>query len=223
MTEIDFWYEFASTYSYPAAMRIERVAAERSVKVRWRPFLLGPIFAEIGWKDSPFNIFPTKGRYMWRDMERICGALGLPLRRPQPFPQNSLIAARVAFALEGDGRAAFSRRIYYAEFGEGRPISDRAVIAEALKSIGADPDLVLAQAESLENKDRLRAECLLAKSLGLPGAPCLTTSDGEVFWGNDRIEQAFEWEMGRKTPLPLCGVNGTRCAPQEASSRSDDR
>jgi 2-hydroxychromene-2-carboxylate isomerase len=197
MAEIDFWYEFASTYSYPAAMRIERVAAERDVKVRWRPFLLGPIFAEIGWRDSPFNIFPLKGRYMWRDVERICDALRLPLQRPQPFPQNSLIAARTALALNGEARASFSRSLYLAEFGEGRAISDRSVISATLKSIGVDPDATLARAETLENKERLKAECAVAKSLGIPGAPCLVTSDGEVFWGNDRIEPALEWELRR--------------------------
>ena len=109
MTAIDFWYEFASTYSYPAAMRVEARAAERGVSVNWRPFLLGPIFADAGWRDSPFNIYPTKGRYMWRDMQRICDALGLALRRPEPFPQNSLLAARIALALEGHARAAFSK------------------------------------------------------------------------------------------------------------------
>ena len=86
MPRIDFWYEFASTYSYPAAMRIEALARPAGVAVRWRPFLLGPLFFEQGWRDSPFNIYPVKGRYMWRDLERTCEALGLPLQRPQPFP-----------------------------------------------------------------------------------------------------------------------------------------
>ena len=48
MTTVDFWYEFASTYSYPAAMRVEEAAASTGVAVRWRPFLLGPIFAAQG-------------------------------------------------------------------------------------------------------------------------------------------------------------------------------
>ena len=65
MSQAEFWYEFASTYSYPAAMRIETLAAERGVALVWRPFLLGPIFAEAGWRDSPFNLYPVKGRYMW--------------------------------------------------------------------------------------------------------------------------------------------------------------
>src|SRR5215207_5334269 len=93
---LEFWYEFASTYSYLAAMRIEPLAEAAGVDIRWRPFLLGPIFAAQGWTSSPFNLFPAKGRYMWRDMERQAAALGLPFNKPDPFPQNGLIAARVA-------------------------------------------------------------------------------------------------------------------------------
>jgi len=195
MATVDFWYEFASTYSYPAAMRIEKLAAERGVTVAWRPFLLGPLFAEQGWRDSPFNIYPAKGRYMWRDMERVCGALGLPLRRPDPFPQNSLLAARVALALEGESRAAFSRAVYRAEFAEGRPIGEPATLAAALNEIGVEPEAALARAQDGAVKERLKAECALAKSLGLPGAPCLVAEDGEVFWGNDRLEQGLDWAV----------------------------
>ena len=89
MPVADFWYEFASTYSYPAAMRVEALAASRGVRLRWRPFLLGPIFASRGMMDSPFNLDAAKGRYMWSDLKRICARLGLPLARPEPFPQNS--------------------------------------------------------------------------------------------------------------------------------------
>jgi 2-hydroxychromene-2-carboxylate isomerase len=59
---IEFWFEFASTYSYPAAMRVDYEAARRGVEVVWRPFLLGPIFKTNGWTDSPFNLWPAKGR-----------------------------------------------------------------------------------------------------------------------------------------------------------------
>jgi len=190
---VDFWYEFASTYSYPAAMRIEALAAARSVTIDWRPFLLGPVFADFGWRDSPFNIYPVKGRYMWRDMRRICDSLDLPLQPPQPFPQNSLLAARIAIALRGEARAAFSKAVYRAEFGEGVTISDRTALAALLTAIGADADATLALAEQGVNKDRLKAECAIAKSLGLPGAPCLVTPDGEIFWGKDRLEQGLDW------------------------------
>ncbi|MGC1346360.1 MAG: DsbA family protein, partial [Methyloceanibacter sp.] len=103
MASIEFWYEFGSTYSYPAALRIERLAEKVGVEVRWRPFLLGPIFQTLGWTDSPFNIFAAKGRYMWRDLERVCEAEGLPLRLPPvKFPQTGLKAARIALVGEGE-------------------------------------------------------------------------------------------------------------------------
>jgi 2-hydroxychromene-2-carboxylate isomerase len=89
MAAVDFFYEFASTYSYPAAMRVEEVAGKAGVTVRWRPFLLGPIFAEAGWTTSPFNLIPAKGRNMWRDLERITADLGLPFRSPIPFRRTA--------------------------------------------------------------------------------------------------------------------------------------
>ena len=196
MPRLDFWYEFASSYSYPAAMRIEAVAASQGVAVRWRPFLLGPLFAAQGWRDSPFNIYPVKGRYMWRDLERICATLELPLQRPDPFPQNSLLAARVALALPEELRASFSRAVFSAEFGHGRPISDRALIGVKISKLGEDVLLTLARAESVANKAALKSACEEAQALGLTGAPACVTEGGEVFWGNDRVEQAVGWALG---------------------------
>src|SRR5882757_2726181 len=119
MPTLDFWLEYASTYSYPATERIGALARAAGVRVRWRPFLLGPIFQAQGWETSPFNIYPQKGEYMWRDMERICEGLGLPLRRLDPFPQNSVLAARVALiGLADSWGEDFSRAVYRAEFGD---------------------------------------------------------------------------------------------------------
>src|ERR1700729_2141301 len=92
----DFWFDFASTYSYPAAMRVRPLADKAGVTINFRPFLLGPIFKAQGWTTSPFNLYAAKGRHMWRDLERVCADLGLPFVRPDPFPQPSLLAARVA-------------------------------------------------------------------------------------------------------------------------------
>src|SRR3982074_937838 len=117
---LQFWFEFASPYSYPAAMRIEAVAQVRHVDIEWNAFLLGPIFKQQGWDSSPFNLYPAKGRYMWRDLERICAAQGLPFRRPDPFPQGSLLPARVALVgLAADWGEDFVRAVYRAEFGQG--------------------------------------------------------------------------------------------------------
>ena len=202
MPSAEFWYEFASTYSYPAALRVDALAEERGVNLVWRPFLLGPIFAAQGWRDSPFNIYPAKGRYMWRDLERTCEAMGVPLKRPDPFPQPSLLAARVALSLEGEERANFSRRVFTAEFGEGWPIGDRATLGALLAACGIDPAAALERAESDANKALLKAECARAVEVGIIGAPTLVTHDGEVFWGNDRLEQGLDWAAARAAESP---------------------
>jgi 2-hydroxychromene-2-carboxylate isomerase len=191
---LDFWFDLASTYSYPTAMRIGPLAAAAGVNLRWRPFLLGPIFKDQGWDTSPFNLYPAKGRYMWRDLERICDALKLPFAQPALFPQNSVLAARVALvALAQDWGADFCRAAYGAEFGAGRNIGEQTTIAVILTGLGQDAAAVLERARSDAIKAQLRAQTEEAQRLGIFGAPSLVTADGELFWGNDRLEAALEW------------------------------
>ncbi len=193
MTTLDFWYEFASTYSYPSAMRIEAAAAQAGVDLRWRPFLLGPIFAAQGWTSSPFNLFPSKGRYMWRDMQRICAGHGLAFQQPTPFPQVSLLAARSAVALDDAARPAFSRAMYSAQFAEGQDIAKPETIGSVLTKLGHDGAAVLTRAATPPVKDQLRAATEQAQRLGIFGAPAFVTADGELFWGNDRLDEALAW------------------------------
>ena len=198
MPAIDFWYEFASTYSYPTAMRIERLAADQGVGVRWRPFLLGPIFKAFGWNDSPFNIFEAKGRYMWRDLARVCEADGLPLKLPPVrFPQNGLKAARLALVGEKEGwTPGFTRAVFAANYAEQKDISDEETLRAILDGIGVDADVALTAAASSEAKEALKAQTAEAQARGLFGAPSFTVGDThacELFWGNDRLEAALAW------------------------------
>jgi len=192
---LSFWFEFASTYSYPAAMRIEALAIERGVKLTWRPFLLGPIFHEQGWNDSPFNIYPVKGRYMWRDLDRICAAHRIPMRHPSQFPRNGLLAARVAcrFA-DAPWLPDFVRAVYRANFAEDLDISSPETVTRCLAVSGRDPAALLAEAQSPEAKERLRANTNEAIALGIFGAPSFTIGS-ELFWGHDRIEDALKWAV----------------------------
>lgn len=190
---LDFWFDFASTYSYPSAMRIGRLAGEAGVNVRFRPFLLGVVFKAQGWDTSPFNLYPAKGRNMWRDLERLCADLALPFVRPEPFPQNSLLAARMALAIDEAKRPDFSRAVFHAEFGGGKRIDDSNLIGSLLADLKLDAAALLAAAQSTAIKDKLRAETAEAQQLGIFGAPSFVTADGELFWGNDRLEHALAW------------------------------
>ena len=188
---MDFFYEFASTYSYIAAMRIAPLAQAASVTVRWRPFLLGPIFKAQGWDTSPFNLYPSKGRYMVRDCEREAAANGLTFRLPEPFPQNTLLAARVAIAgLEEGWGEEFSRKVYRAQFAECRQVGDRNVIGEIVDALGQNGAAALVRAGSDDIKQKLRRNTAEAQQHGIFGAPSFIAR-GELFWGNDRLEQAL--------------------------------
>jgi 2-hydroxychromene-2-carboxylate isomerase len=193
MAGLTFWYEFASTYSYPAAMRIEAAAAASGVAVEWKPFLLGPIMARQGMNDSPFNLYPDKGRYMWRDVERICAEARLPFRRPSGFPRNGLVAARIALIAADEGWCPdFSRAVYHANFAEDRDIAAPPVIAAILQSLGLPAEALLARAQAPDVKERLKAQTADAIARGLFGAPSFTIGS-ELFWGNDRLDQAIAW------------------------------
>lgn len=194
MAQVEFWYEFGSTYSYPAAMRIERLAGEAGVSLRWRAFLLGPIFKAYGWNDSPFNIFAAKGRYMWRDLERICATENLPLALPPvKFPQNGLKAARLALAGEKEGwTPAFTRAVFAANYAEQKDIADNDVLTGILAALGVDAEAAFASANAPEMKAALKEQTAEAQARGLFGAPSFTVGH-ELFWGNDRIEAALAW------------------------------
>lgn len=146
---LDLWFEFASAYPYPAAMRIAPLAKVAGVAVHWRPFMLGPIFKAQGWTTSPFNFYPARGRNMWRDLER-----------------NTLLAARIALVglAEGWGED-YCRAICCVEFGEGRNVEQTETITEVLTKLGQDAGTVLTRAQSAEIKSQ--ASC---KHRGGPAA-----------------------------------------------------
>ena len=193
---VEFWYEFASPYSYLAASRIERLAADRSVDVVWRPLLLGPIFRGREHHPTPYqNAGPVQNRYRQRDIARLCAREGLPLNWPSTYPRNGLLAARVALLAADEGWApSFSKAVYRANFVEDREISDPAVIGAILADLGQGPNEVLARAQDTANKARLAAQIETAIGHGIFGAPTLRVGD-EIFWGNDRLEQALDWAV----------------------------
>lgn len=186
---IELWFEFASTYSY---LGIE-AAAKLDVPVVYKPFLLGPIFHAQGWNDSPFNLYPAKGKYMFRDLERLCRDAGLPWRMPSSFPRSGLLAARVAIAHEGAAWVpSFCRSVYRANFADDRDISAPEVISELLVEQQLDAPAILERAHSPAAKAALRDQTARASALGIFGAPSWVV-DGELFWGSDRLPNAIAW------------------------------
>ncbi|NGZ87896.1 2-hydroxychromene-2-carboxylate isomerase [Duganella aceris] len=186
--KLEFWFDFASNYSYLSVMRIRSLAPDGVV---WRPFLLGPIFKDAGWDNSPFVLQKDKGDYALRqDMPRQCAKYGLPWRQPSIFPRNSLLAARVGLLCEDQPwMLDFCERVMLANFAEDRDI-DLACMTRILSELGQDAAAILRAATGDDNKARLRARTEQAKAHRIFGAPTFLLGDA-MFWGNDRLEDAL--------------------------------
>lgn len=198
-SELEFWFDFASPYAYVSAGRLEDWMNSAGITVRWMPFLLGPVFRQHGWSTSPFNLYPLKGKYMWRDIERLCKRHNLGFSRPEEFPQHSLLATRVAMAgRDEDWLPAFCTGVFHEEFGQGRDISDKQTVLDVLEELVDNPATWVKRAVTVKNKKALVSRGLEAESKGIFGAPTFIAPDGELFWGDDRLEQAIEWILRRR-------------------------
>jgi 2-hydroxychromene-2-carboxylate isomerase len=178
--------------------------------VAWRPFLLGPVFKRFGWDTSPFVLQKEKGRYMWRDMERLCAKYGLPWRRPSTFPRAAVYAMRVAVFHEGAPWVpAFCKRCMSLNFAEDRDIGTPEVAAQVLDELGENGVALMEAAQSDAGRLKLRQRTEEAQQRGIFGAPTLIVND-EMFWGNDRLEDALAWAR-HGSPQSHTGKDASPC------------
>ncbi|NHZ93001.1 2-hydroxychromene-2-carboxylate isomerase [Massilia sp. CCM 8733] len=195
--QIEFWFDFGSNYSYLSTMRIEALAAAHGVRVLWKPFLLGPIFKAFGWSSSPFVLQKEKGAYVWRDMQRQCDKYALPWTQPSAFPRRALLPLRVALLGAAEPWiGAFCQRIMHCNFALDREIDDPLLVGDVLTALGLDASALLAAANTEQNKLAMRAQGEQALRRGIFGAPMFFAGD-DMFWGNDRLEDAVAWAAGR--------------------------
>ena len=196
---VEIWFEFASTYSYLTVSRAEAACKAAGVAYEWKPFLLGPVFQAKGLSTSPFVLDPIKGAYMWRDVERRAARFGLPFQRPDIFPANGLRAARLmTAALDQPWCGDFARAVFQAQFVRGEDISAPETLTAALEACDVAPEPWFERAQSDPVKVALRQRTEDAQAYGLFGAPSFRVH-GELFWGDDRLEDAMTWALASPT------------------------
>ena len=197
--QIEFWFEFASNYSYLSVMRIEEAAQAQGVHIVWKAFLLGPIFRELGMETSPFILQKEKGAYMWQDMVRQCRKYGVRWTEPSKFPRLSVLPARVALlGAEQPWIAAFCRQVMELNFVHDEDINSGDRLAPILTGLGVPADDILREAESEATKTRLREQTQQARARGIFGAPTFFVGTA-MFWGNDRLDDALSFAVHRSS------------------------
>jgi 2-hydroxychromene-2-carboxylate isomerase len=199
MQRLTFWFEYGSTYTWLSVARIDALARAYGAQIEWRPFLLSAILKQRGMVEGPFAE-PVKGRYMWRDLERRAARHGIAYRKPTGSLPNTLLTARIGTlaALQG-WCEAFTREVFRLHWTEDVGIGTDDNLRRALTAVGKSPEQVLQAAQSESTKQLLRAATDEAEALGVVGSPSFTVGE-EVFWGDDRLEDALDFAAGRLLP-----------------------
>jgi 2-hydroxychromene-2-carboxylate isomerase len=197
--EIEFWFEFGSNYSYLSLMRIEEEARRHGVQIAWKPFLLGPIFRALGMENSPFVLQKEKGVYVQQDMARLCRKYGLaPWVKPSVFPRLGVLPLRIALlGVDQPWIGAFCRKVMELNFARDQDINQPEQMAPIVAELGLSALGLIERAQSEPIKTRLRDQTEQARAKGIFGAPTFFVGT-EMFWGNDRLDDALLFAAERK-------------------------
>jgi 2-hydroxychromene-2-carboxylate isomerase len=204
---IDLWFSIGSLYTYLTVMRVDRIEDVSDVRFTWRPFSVRAIMIEM---DNRPMSKPRKLEYMWRDLMRRAEMYGFPLNGRPPYPlKNFDLANRIATVGAHEGWCPdYVRATYRRWFDDHQEAGAEPNVSDSLAEIGQDPQRVLALAQSDDTGHAYDEATEEARQLGIFGAPTFVTR-GEIFWGDDRLEDAIRWHRAGSLVLGEPHATGT--------------
>lgn len=190
MPRATFYFDLGSPYAYLAAARLDDLLADLTEPVAWQPISLGALFKLTG-RSSWSLGEPQRREAGMGEVERRARAYGLPpLRWPEPWPGNYLMAMRAATYAQREGRLReLADSAFRLAFQRGRDLSVPANVLAAASEAGIDPEEVERAVADPEIKLALREATDAAHRLGVVGVPTVAVG-AELFWGDDRLEDA---------------------------------
>jgi 2-hydroxychromene-2-carboxylate isomerase len=188
MASLEFFFDYGSPYSYLADTRLAGLSARTGQEVNYRPMLLGGVFKATG-NQSPFvEPVEAKRTYFSTELGRWVRHLGVAFEHNAHFPINTLTLMRAAHAARAlDVFARFHAAIYPAFWTQGADLGKPEVIVDVLNAAGLEGKRIVDAGQGSEVKSALRATTDEAVERGVFGAPTFFV-DGEMFFGNDRME-----------------------------------
>lgn len=182
---LEFFWDAVSPYTYLAATQMAKLREDTGATILWRPFFLGGVFKLSG--NKPPMQLPAKSKYLPQDLQAWAAYYQVPLTFPASFPTNTLLAMRIACLIEDiREQEAFALALFNVHWGHGEDISDEAVACRMANEAGLDGPALVAGAQAVEAKERLKQNTEEAVSRGAFGAPTFFIGK-EMFWGNDRL------------------------------------
>ena len=193
MKDIDFYFSIGSTYTYLSVTRILDVENKNQVKFNWKPFSVRMIMKEMNNIPFPKDKI-NKVNYMWRDIERRAEGYKFFAKTPVPYPLSEFdLANQIAIlGLKMDWGIDYVRLTYKKWFQEGKEPAVEPSISEVCKELGLNKDEIIIESKTKEIKDEYFSNTDAARENKIFGSPSFMV-DNELFWGDDRMEDAIKW------------------------------
>ena len=186
----DFYFDFISPYSFLAHKEIIKIEKKNSVKIKYKPILLGGLHNLHGIKAPAF--IPAKAKHMIRDCKLIAEKNEIKFKFNSYFPIRSLNLMRGVLVAEEDNyKSYYIDSIFNAIWQDGLNMNDESIIQKILKNLNVNPKTFLLRSASSSIKDSLKKRTNEAYEKGIFGAPSFV-SNNKIFWGQDRIEFALD-------------------------------
>ncbi len=200
MARCDFWFDFSSPFAYLGATQVERYTSGHELV--YQPFLLGGLFKILGSPIVPLATFhENKMRLALKDQYRWADHWGVPFKFPSIFPQMTVLPLRVVLQLQGADQKRAVRALFDEVWVNDGNIQTEETVRRVLTTLGLPEDDLIRGAQDPKIKDALKHNTEEAARVGLCGAPSFVV-DGEVFWGQDRLEMVKKALEGWKPASP---------------------
>jgi 2-hydroxychromene-2-carboxylate isomerase len=187
--QIDYYFSLQSPWAYIGHNPFQDVAKTYGLKVNYKPVVLVDLFSETGGLPL-LKRHPVRQRYRLVELQRWRDKRGLNFHlQPANWPFNARLADGVAIAAieAGHDPEPFLRRAFPAIWEDQLNLTEAAVLAKIADDAGLPGELLVARSGSEEISaayEQNRQDALAADVFGSPAY----VLDGEVFWGQDRIE-----------------------------------
>jgi 2-hydroxychromene-2-carboxylate isomerase len=200
MTQLHFYFDFFSPYSYLASTQVGELAARNRAAVIYHVVDNQAIKLNAGTTGRPNHALPPKYRYLRADLARWARRYGVPLISPESVAQmDHAIPPRIGrgflVARRRDNELRYLDAAFRKVWGEGQPMSE-AMLRELAAPAGMPADDFLKAIDSDEIRKEADREIAEASERGVFGVPSFIV-DGELFWGNDRLDMVEEYLRSR--------------------------
>ena len=186
----DFYFDFISPYSFLAHKEVRKIENKASIKIRYKPILLGGLHNLNGIKAPAF--IPAKAKHMVRDCKLIAERNNVKFKFNSYFPIRSLNLMRGVLVAEEDNiKNYYIDNIFSTIWQDGLNMNDEIIFQKILKNLNINPKTFFLRSTSSLIKDSLRKKTNEAFEKGVFGAPTFVCNN-KVFWGQDRIEFALK-------------------------------